>query len=179
MRLDRARGQTVDHERKVVAAAGGGCESRGVIAAKAAAEIRTHEVVRPVGSGAGDREHGQAEQRELAAEARLVEGRVHGVAGARVGEAQIEERRGRERGAGARKRDARGGQLAQLRPRLILRRRGRYVCGRAVLGHEQCSRRQQRAEAAGHDARANARGSVDEALALEPGLEFRRRAAIE
>src|SRR5262249_56491421 len=41
------------------------------------------------------------------------------------------------------------------------------------------SRRQQRAEAAGHDARADARGAIDEALALEPGLEFRRRAALQ
>src|SRR2546430_8488099 len=41
------------------------------------------------------------------------------------------------------------------------------------------SRRQQRAEAAGHDARADARGGVDQALAREPGLEFRRRAALQ
>src|SRR5262249_41113639 len=41
------------------------------------------------------------------------------------------------------------------------------------------SRRQQRAEAAGHGARADARGAIDQALALEPGLELRRRAALQ
>src|SRR2546430_5527636 len=45
--------------------------------------------------------------------------------------------------------------------------------------HARPSRRQQRAEAAGHDARADARGGVDQALAREPGLEFRRRAALQ
>jgi hypothetical protein len=55
-----------------------------------------------------------------------------GVAGAGVGEAQIELRGGRERGAGARQRNARGGQRAQLRPRLILLLL-RRVCWRAVL----------------------------------------------
>ena len=77
----------------------------------------------PVGGGARDREHGEGERRKLGDEARFVELRVHGVAGAGVGEAQIKLRRGRERGTGARQRDARGGQRAQLRPRLILRRR--------------------------------------------------------
>src|SRR5262249_27859981 len=41
------------------------------------------------------------------------------------------------------------------------------------------SRRQERAEAAGHDPRADARGVIDQALALEPGLEFRCRAALQ
>src|SRR5260221_14796783 len=41
------------------------------------------------------------------------------------------------------------------------------------------SRRQQRAEAAGHDARADARRRVDQALPREPCLEFRRRAALQ
>src|SRR6516162_1790353 len=41
------------------------------------------------------------------------------------------------------------------------------------------SRRQERTEAAGHSARADARGIVDQALAREPGLEFRRRAALQ
>src|SRR6516164_4444259 len=41
------------------------------------------------------------------------------------------------------------------------------------------SRRQQGAEAAGHGARADARGGVDQALAREPGLEFRRRTALQ
>jgi len=88
----------------------------------------------PVGGGARDREHGEGERRKRFDEACFVEGRVHGVAGAGVGEAQIELRGGRERGAGARQRDARGGQRAQLRPRLILRRRWR-ACWRAMLGH--------------------------------------------
>jgi hypothetical protein len=109
--------------------------SRGSAAGKAVAEIGAHEVMLPVGGGACDREHGQAERRELGNEARFVEGRVHGVAGARVREAEIKLRRGRERSAGARQRDARGGQRAQLHPRLILRRRRRRVCWRAVLGH--------------------------------------------
>src|SRR5262249_62225087 len=39
--------------------------------------------------------------------------------------------------------------------------------------------RQQRAEAAGHGARADALGLVDQALAREPGLELRRRAALQ
>src|SRR5215813_6945335 len=51
-------------------------------------------------------------------------------------------------------------------------------------GHTECeerertesatatSRRQQRAEAAGHDARADTRGAIDEALAREPSLEL-------
>jgi len=110
------------------------CEPRVGVAGKAAAEIGTHEVMRAVGGGAGDREHREGERREFFNEPRFVELRVDGVAGARVGEAQIELRRGRERGAGARQRDARGGQRAQLRPRLILRRR-RRACWRAVVGH--------------------------------------------
>src|SRR5262249_17112228 len=44
---------------------------------------------------------------------------------------------------------------------------------------ERASRRQERAEAAGHDARADALGLVDQALAREPGLELRRRAALQ
>jgi hypothetical protein len=50
-----------------------------------------------------------------------------------MGEAEIKLWGSGERGAGARQRDARGGQRAQLRPRLILRRR--RVRWRAVLGH--------------------------------------------
>ena len=118
MRFDRARGQAVgDHDRAVVAAARVRREPRVGVAGKAAAEIGTHEIARPVGGGARDREYGEAKRRKLGDAARLVE-----------------LRRGRERGAGARQRDARGGQRAQLRPRLILRRR-RRVCGRAVFGH--------------------------------------------
>jgi hypothetical protein len=41
------------------------------------------------------------------------------------------------------------------------------------------SRRQQRAEGCGHDARADAGGCVDQALARKPCLEFRRRATAE
>ena len=110
-------------------------EPRVGVAGKAAAEIGTHEVMRAVGGGARDREHGQAQRRKLFDEARLVELRVHGVAGARVGEAEIKLWGSGERGAGARQRDARGGQRAQLRPRFILRRRRRRMCRRAVLGH--------------------------------------------
>jgi hypothetical protein len=136
VRFDGARGQPVgDHENDVMAAAGVCCEPRVGVAGEAAAEIGTHEVMRAVGGGARHREHGEGERRELADEARFVELRVHGVAGAGVGEAQIELRRGRERGAGARQRDARDGQRAQLRPRLILRRYWRRLCWRAVLEH--------------------------------------------
>ena len=136
MRRDRARGQAVgDYENDVVAAGGVCGEPRVGVAVEAAAEVGTHEVLRAVGGGARHREHGQAQRRELGDEARFVEGCVHGVAGARVGEAQIELRRGRKRGAGARQRDARGGQRAQLRPRLILRRRRRRIRWRAVLRH--------------------------------------------
>ena len=110
-------------------------EPRFGVAGEAAAEIGAHEVMRAVGGGARDREHGERERRKRFDEARFVELRVHGVAGAGVGEAQIELRRGRERGAGAGQRDARGGQRAQLRPRLILRRYWRRVCRRAVVGH--------------------------------------------
>ena len=136
MRFDRARGQAVgDHDYDVVAAAGMGREPRFGVAGKAAAEIGTHEVVLPVGGGARDREHGRSERRKLPDEARLVESCVHGVAGTRVGEAEIKLWGSGERGAGARQRDARGGQRAQLRPRLILRRRRRRMCRLAVLGH--------------------------------------------
>src|SRR5215831_21249145 len=51
--------------------------------------------------------------------------------------------------------------------------------GHAAYSMTFLSRRQERAEAAGHDARADARGGVDQALAREPGLEFRRRAALQ
>ena len=99
---------------------------------------------------------------------RLVELRMHGVAGARMGQAEVEQRRGGERGAAPRQRDARRGEAAQLRPRLA-----------RVRGHAG----RQRADTA----RAAARGSrqvrggaaVDQALAREPGLELRRRAAAE
>src|SRR6516225_6534536 len=111
------------------------CEPRFGVAGEAAAEIGAHEVMRAVGGGARDREHGQAQRRKLFDEARLVELRVHGVAGARVGEAEIKLWGSGERCAGARQRDARGGQRAQLRPRLILRRYWRRVCWRAVVGH--------------------------------------------
>ena len=132
--LDRARGQAVgDRDRDVVAAAGMRCEPCFGVAGEAAAEIGAHEEMRAVGGGARDREHGQAQRRKHFDEARLVELRVHGVAGARVGEAEIKLWGSGERGAGARQRDARGGQRTQLRPRLILRRR--RACWRAVLGH--------------------------------------------
>ena len=49
----------------------------------------------------------------------------------------------------------------------------------AIRGTRKPSRRQQRAEAAGHEARADALGLVDQALAREPRLEFRRRAALQ
>ena len=134
--LDRARGQPVgDHEDDVVAAVGICGEPRFGVAGEAAAEVGAHEVVRAIGGGARDCEYGGAKRRKLGDEARFVEGCVHGVAGARMGEAQIELRRGRERGTAARQRDARGGQRAQFRPRLILRRRRRRACWRAVVGH--------------------------------------------
>jgi hypothetical protein len=41
------------------------------------------------------------------------------------------------------------------------------------------SRRQERAKTAGHAARTDARGSVDQSLAREPSLEFRRGAAAK
>ena len=139
VRLDRARGQPVgDHDRDVVAAAGMRGEPRFGVAGEAAAEIGAHEVMLPIGGGARDRDNWQPERCELGDEARFVEGCVHGVAGARVGEAQIELRRGRERGAAARQRDARGGQRAQLRPRLILRRHRRRVCRRAMVAGHGC-----------------------------------------
>ena len=69
---------------------------------------------------ARDREHGQSERRELGAQARGVERRVHGVAGARVGEPEFEQRRGGERSAAARQPDARRGEAAQIGPRFIL-----------------------------------------------------------
>ena len=83
---------------------------RAGVASEAAAEIGTHEVVRAVDRGARHREHGEGEWRKIFDEARVVELRVHGVAGARVGE-------------------------AQLRPRLILRRCRRRGCWRAMLAH--------------------------------------------
>ena len=56
----------------------------------------------------------------------------------------------------------------------------RHACEtRPPHGTSVPSRRQQRAERRGHGARTDARGCVDEALAREPGLEFRRRAATE
>jgi hypothetical protein len=123
VRFDRARGQAVgDHEYGVLAAPGMCCEPRGVLVREAAAEVGAHEVMRAIGGGARDREHGEGERRELGDEARFVELRVHGVACARVGEAEIKLWGSGERGAGARQRNARGGQRAQLRPRLILRR---------------------------------------------------------
>ena len=114
VRRDRARGQAVgDDEHDVVAAAGvaaaagvGGEQRRGIVR-QAPAEVRPHEVLLAVLRRAGDREHGKTERRELAAQARGVERRMHGVAGARMGEAEFEQRRGGERRPAARQRDPR------------------------------------------------------------------------
>src|SRR5262249_19541026 len=49
------------------------CEPRDGVAREAAAEIGTHEVMRAVGGGARDREHGEPERRKIFDEARFVE----------------------------------------------------------------------------------------------------------
>src|SRR5262249_17795546 len=64
-------------------------ESRDGVAGKAPAEIGPHEVMRAVGGGARDREHGEGERRKRFDEARFVKLRVHGVAGAVASEAPL------------------------------------------------------------------------------------------
>src|SRR5262249_45672691 len=96
---------------EVVAAAGMRGEPRVGVSGEAAAEIGAHEVMRAVGGGARDREHAEAERRERFDEARFVELRVHGVAGAGVGGAQIELRPGRGWGAVASEAPARGSAM--------------------------------------------------------------------
>ena len=100
-----------------------GREQRRGIVREAAAEVGTHEVLLAVLRCAGDGEHGKTERRERAAQLRRVERRMHGIACARMGEAEFEQRRGGERRPAARQRDPRGGEAAQLGPRLVRRRR--------------------------------------------------------
>jgi len=75
-------------------------ERCGGVGREAAAEIGTHQVAPAVGGGARHREHRNAERRDVGDEARLVERRMDRVARAGMGQAEIEQRLGGERGAG-------------------------------------------------------------------------------
>ena len=111
-----------------------------------AAEVGPHQIVLPMVRGAGERQHGQAERRQNGGQARGVERLVHGIAGAGMGEAQVEQRSGGERRAAAGQPDARRGEFAQLRPGIAWRcwrRESRHgsrhgSLGRATLaGHSR------------------------------------------
>jgi hypothetical protein len=116
MPLHRARREPVgDDKRHVVAACvrrdlrlGSGCET--------AAEIGPHQISLPILRGAGRSDDIKSKGRKVCRELPLVEFVMHGVAGAGMGELEVEQRPGRERRAGALQADACAAQPAQLVP---------------------------------------------------------------
>ena len=59
---------------------------------EAAAEVRTHQIVLPIFGGACDRKNRKSEPCEVTNQARLVERLMHRIAGAGMGELQVEQR---------------------------------------------------------------------------------------
>ena len=131
-----ARGQTVrDDECHVVAVV---CAATDMVRQhgrgfrrQATAEIGAHQEKLPVGCGARNREHRQAEPGQIRKQARLIERCVHGITRAGMGKPKLQQRSGGERSAGARQRDAGGSEAAQIGPRFVTRFAGRFVGRRA------------------------------------------------
>ena len=78
------------------------------------AEIRPGQIVPPVGGAARHLQGRQAQRLQLGGERRGIEAGMDGVAGAGMGQGEIQQRLGRQAGAGAAERDAGRGQTAQL-----------------------------------------------------------------
>ena len=92
MAFDRARREPVgDNERHVVTAIRVRRQRRIGLRRQLTSEVGTHQILRAITHRTGDHEHGRTERRQIGAEARLVEPRMHGVAGARMGEAELEQ----------------------------------------------------------------------------------------
>ncbi len=88
--------------------------TRGLV--QASAEVGAQQVGAALGDGGGERKHGVAGGPQGVGDRSGVEGREHGVSGAGVRQAKVEQGRGRLAAAGATERDARGGETPQVRP---------------------------------------------------------------
>jgi hypothetical protein len=80
-RINRACRQALgDDQRNVVAAAGMARQHGAGIGCQLPAEIGPHQILRPIPYRAGDRDHRQAQRREIGAQPLPIEPRMHGIA---------------------------------------------------------------------------------------------------